>query len=107
MWQKQEWSKCQENQGSYARTVFITLCLGGINHQCIFEDTEDYLKFLEVMKNYKEICEYKVFAYCLMENHVHLLLKVGKEDLSKIFKRIGGSYVYWYNWKYQRAGHLF
>ncbi|MCL2514033.1 MAG: transposase, partial [Oscillospiraceae bacterium] len=44
---------------------------------------------------------------CLMGNHVHLLLKVGKEDLPIIFRRIGGSFVYWYNWKYQRSGHLF
>ena len=42
-----------------------------------------------------------------MGNHVHLLLKVGDEPLEKIFRRIGASFVYWYNLKYQRAGHLF
>ena len=42
-----------------------------------------------------------------MSNHLHLLLKVEKEDLELILKRIGGSYVYWYNWKYYRRGHLF
>ena len=43
----------------------------------------------------------------LMGNHIHLLLKEGKESLTQIFKRIAGSYVYWYNWKYHRSGHLF
>ena len=83
------------------------IMLRGINQQVIFEDEEDYLKFIETLKSYKAISEYKVFAYCLMSNHIHILLKVGKEDLDVIMKRIAGSYVYWYNWKYYRKGHLF
>ena len=50
--------------------------LRGINKQAIFEDEEDNLKFLETLKKYKAISEYKIFAYCLMSNHVHLILKV-------------------------------
>lgn len=42
-----------------------------------------------------------------MGNHLHLLLQEGKESLEQIFKRIGVRYVYWYNWKYKRTGHLF
>ena len=42
-----------------------------------------------------------------MSNHVHILLKEGKENLTLVLKRIAGSYVYWYNWKYHRSGHLF
>lgn len=48
-----------------------------------------------------------LFAYCLMGNHVHLLLREGAEGLSSFMKRVGVRYVYWYNWKYQRTGHLF
>ena len=81
--------------------------LRGINKQVIFEDEEDSLKFLETLKNYKAISGYKIFAYCLMSNHIHLLLKVDKENLDLIIKRIASSYVYWYNWKYHRSGHLF
>ncbi len=83
------------------------IMLRGINKQVIFEDEEDNFKFLETLKNYKAISGYKVFAYCLMSNHVHLLLKVEKEDIDLIIKRIASSYVYWYNWKYKRKGHLF
>jgi len=79
----------------------------GINQQVIFESDEDYFKFLETLEQYKAISGYKVFAYCLMSNHVHILIKVEKEDLDLIMKRIAGSYVYWYNWKYYRKGHLF
>ncbi len=83
------------------------IMLRGINRQVIFEDEEDNLKFLETLKNYKAVSGYKIFAYCLMSNHIHLLIKVEKEDLDLIIKRIAGSYVYWYNWKYKRNGHLF
>ena len=83
------------------------IMLRGINQQIIFEDEEDYLRFIETVQTYKTVSGYKLFAYCLMSNHVHLLLKVEKEDLDVIMKRIAGSYVYWYNWKYHRKGHLF
>ena len=42
-----------------------------------------------------------------MGNHIHILIKTPEEPLEKIFRRIGASSVYWYNLKYQRAGHLF
>ena len=83
------------------------IMLRGINQQVIFEDDEDYFKFVATLENYKAVSGYKVFAYCLMSNHIHILIKVEKEDLDLIMKRIAGSYVYWYNWKYYRKGHLF
>ena len=81
--------------------------LRGINRQNIFEDEEDRLKFLEVLKECKKKSGFRLFAYCLMGNHIHLLLKAEKEELEQIFRRIGSSYVYWYNSKYSRTGHLF
>ena len=48
-----------------------------------------------------------IFAYCLMGNHIHLLLREGAEGLSSFMKRVGVRYVWWYNRKYQRTGHLF
>ena len=83
------------------------IMLRGINKQQIFEDKEDSYHFLETLKKYKQQCGYEIYAYCLMGNHIHILLKEGKEDLTLMLKRIAGSYVYWYNWKYHRSGHLF
>ena len=79
----------------------------GIDRQIIFNNDEDYSKYVEILRECKAISKFKLFAYCLMDNHVHLLLKAEDEDLSQIFKRIGVRYVYWYNWKYNRRGHLF
>ena len=42
-----------------------------------------------------------------MSNHIHLIVKEENEPIDQIIKRIAGSYVYWYNWKYYRKGHLF
>ncbi len=81
--------------------------LRGNNKQTIFEDDEDNEMFLVTLDEYKKQSGYKLFAYCLMGNHLHLLLKTEKEDLGQIFQRIGASYVYWYNRKYDRTGHLF
>ena len=59
------------------------------------------------VENYKAISGYKIFAYCLMSNHIHLLLKIEKEDIDLIVKRIASSYVYWYNWKYKRKSIIY
>ena len=79
----------------------------GINRQNIFEDEEDTRKFLDLLLYYKKICGYEIYAYCLMGNHLHIVLREGQEELSTIFKRIGAAYVYYYNIKYRRKGHLF
>ena len=81
--------------------------LRGINRQIIFEDDEDSEMFLQILKDYKSVCGYMILAYCLMNNHVHILIKTEKEELSQVFKRICGKFVYWYNNKYRRIGHLF
>ncbi len=81
--------------------------LRGINRQDIFADEEDYRKFLNVLKECKKVSDFEIYAFCLMPNHVHLLIKTGEEPLDLIFKRIGSRYVYWYNLKYDRVGHLF
>ncbi len=79
----------------------------GINRQIIFKDEVDYSKFLETLERYKEISGYELYAYCLMSNHIHLLIKVDIEPLEQLMRRICGSYVYWYNNKYERIGYLF
>ena len=79
----------------------------GINQQNIFADDEDHAKFIDIIDRCRKKIEYEMYAYCLMGNHVHLLIKEGKEVLSNTMKRIGTSYVYWYNWQYNRKGHLF
>lgn len=77
----------------------------GINRQDIFEDNEDKEKFIQTIAIYKEKCSFQVYGYCLMNNHIHLLIK--DKNLSITMRKICASYVYWYNLKYRRCGHLY
>ena len=79
----------------------------GINRQDIFLDDEDRTVYLDRLLKYKIECEFSVYAYCLMSNHVHILLKEDEDSISTVMQRIGTSYAYWFNRKYNRTGHLF
>jgi REP element-mobilizing transposase RayT len=90
-----------------SRTGIYHIMWRGANRQEIFHEDEDWMNFLTIFKRYKLKCELKVYAWCLMSNHVHLLMKEGNEDISKTMQRIGVSYAGNYNWKYRTTGHLF
>ena len=47
------------------------------------------------------------YAYCLMSNHVHLLIRERAETISEVVKKLGIAYAYYFNRKYGRNGHLF
>lgn len=91
--------------------------LRGINKQQIFECSEDYERFQTVLRaqtrweeddtGVKQKPHCVVYAYCLMGNHVHILLKEVGESVGETIKRVSSSYVYYYNHKYSRVGHLF
>ena len=83
------------------------IILRGINKQIIFEDEEDKEKYLEILEQCKVASGCSIFAYCLMGNHIHMLVQQGNEDIGMFMRRIGARYVYWYNWKYKRCGPLF
>ena len=65
-------------------TGIYHVMLRGINKQTILEDDEDYEKLLQILKECKTVSEFELYSYCLMGNHVHLLLKEGKESLAQI-----------------------
>ena len=88
-------------------TGIYHIIMRGINRQTLFEEEEDNIRFIQTLSKYKEISKYKLYAYCLMGNHLHLLLEEDEEPLETIMRRICGSYVLWYNKKYDRIGYLF
>ena len=58
-----------------------------------------------ILKTKKEF-NYKVYAYCLMDNHVHMVIKIEKDFLSKVMKSLMIRYVQYFNRKYERKGTL-
>lgn len=81
--------------------------LRGINRGDIFFDDDDSMRFLETLAQKKRNQEYWLYGYCLMTNHVHLLVRENEDMVSRTMSRIGTSYAKWYNQKYSRSGHVF
>jgi len=73
----------------------------------IYRSDTDKQKFLDIFSEatdrYHLICE----AYCLMGNHYHLLIETPLGNLSSAMRFLNGKYTQWFNYKYDRAGHLF
>ena len=88
-------------------TGIYHVTMRGVNKSNIFIDNEDYETFLNYLQNIKNSSSVQIFAYCLMTNHIHLLLKEVDEELGLTFQRLGAGFVGWYNRKYDRLGHLF
>ena len=91
----------------YSETQIYHIILRGIDKQIIFSDDEDRYVFLNqiliTVKKYK----YEVYAYCLMSNHIHLVLKIKDSFLSKAIQSLEIRYSRYYNEKYERSGHFF
>lgn len=73
----------------------------------LFRDDNDRHKYLDVLQAAKEKYPFELNAFCLMDNHVHLLLKETDTPLSLVMKSIGIRYSIYFNKKYERIGHLF
>ncbi|KAB3529821.1 transposase [Alkaliphilus serpentinus] len=90
-----------------SNTGIYHIMVRGVNKQDIFKDDEDRERFLDTLLRFKKETMFNLYAYCLMNNHLHLLLKEDEVNISDIIKKISTSYVYYFNSKYERVGHLF
>ena len=79
----------------------------GINRQNIFEEDEDRICFMKILDYCKKISGFRLYAFVLMTNHVHLLIEPSGETLNTVFSRIETRYAMWFNKKYQRVGYMF
>ena len=71
----------------------------GLNKQLLFDDETDYLRYLQLLNDIKKEYGIKVYAYCLMSNHVHIILKDDNEMLSTAMRRLNSRYAMYYNRK--------
>lgn len=88
-------------------TGYYHVIVRGVGKQILFEDERDFSFYLSILEKYSAETKVGVCAYCLMENHVHLLLHGEKDDLAMLMKKLGICYATHYNKKYERTGHLF
>ncbi|RJX25367.1 MAG: transposase [Dethiobacter sp.] len=90
-----------------SKSGYYHVMVRGNEKRNIFNNEDDKQRFLEIVYNKKEGNRFYLHAFCLMDNHFHFILGEGTEDVAKVMKRITVSYVYYFNKKYKRVGHLF
>ncbi len=86
---------------------YLHLIVRGIGRQLLFEEYPDYQYYLSHLEKYSKETNVTICAYCLMENHVHLLVFDKDNNTPVLMKKLGVSYSAYYNLKYERTGHLF
>lgn len=91
----------------YTDSEIYHVIMRGNNQQNLFYTKKDRIFFIERIKKYADELNIEIYSYCLMSNHVHLLLGKANAGLSKFIQKIANSYVYYFNRKYERTGHLF
>ena len=79
----------------------------GNGGQPIFLDPADWPRFLDIMGDVRSVRPFKLRAYCLMQNHFHLLVELDRFPLSKIMQLILCRYASYLNQRHDRNGHLF
>ncbi len=79
----------------------------GNNRGTIFFEPSDYERFLKNLDRFGTKFRFKLYAYCLLPNHFHLLLRPGKVELSKVMQTLMTAYSMYINKKHDRVGHVF
>ena len=88
-------------------TEFNHVMIRGIGRMDLFITEDDYLRFMDIIKRFSESREIKIHAYCLMSNHVHLLVQASPEEIPGFMKGVEVSYAYYFNNTHEHVGHLF
>ena len=79
----------------------------GIEGRRIFQNTKDREDFMERLDHLINDSETRCFAWALLPNHFHLLLKTGQAPIAKVMLRLLTGYAVYYNLRHRRQGHLF
>lgn len=79
----------------------------GIERRNIYMDRTDRSKFLDMLADSLEIYQVALFAYIMMDNHFHLLIRTSKANCSEFMRHFNIRYTGWFNWRHERGGNLY
>ena len=89
-------------------TNFFHIMTQGINKNYIFDNPVDIKHYISIMYKLIEDHNVKIIAYCIMNNHAHILIEINDfKDMSKYMQRLNMKYGRYYNKKYNRVGYVF
>lgn len=87
-------------------SIFHIMCRS-IPEIILFTHPDDKAKYLSIVKKYQKMYGFRVYGYCLMDNHVHMLIDAYGSDISLVMHAVNYAYALYFNKKYKRYGHLF
>jgi putative transposase len=79
----------------------------GNERKAIYRDDEDRLNFLDILQRVNERFNWICHAYCLMNNHYHLVVETPDGNLSQGMRQLNGVYTQYFNRRHHRVGHVF
>ena len=91
----------------YLPEALYHVILKGNANEALFTDIQDSQYFMNLLEEGVERFGHTVYAYCLMREHVHLLLRMHHEPLSRSIHNLTSRYTRFFNLQHQRNGHLF
>ena len=78
----------------------------GNDRRVIFKSADDYQRMIELLEEQKAKYIFFLYAYCLMPNHIHILIERRKEPIGKIMQRILTGYCAYFNHQHGKSGHV-
>jgi putative transposase len=91
----------------FAAGILYHVIVRGNQRQKIFTSDSDYRAYIERLARYRKKYDYVLHAYCLMPNHVHLLVESSEHPLAKFMQGVQQSYSQYFNLKHRKTGHVF
>lgn len=87
--------------------VHHVICRGN-DRQIIFKSDSDFLAYIDLVEKSRKLYPIHIYNYCLMDNHLHLLVEPKEEkSLSKFMEDVSKAYAKYFNEKYDHVGHVF
>ena len=91
----------------FAAGVLYHVIVRGNQRQKTFTAESDYQAYIERLARYRKKYDYVLHAYCLMPNHVHLLVESSEQPLAKFMQGLQQSYSQYFNLRHRKTGHVF
>ena len=95
------------NPRTYSISGYMHIYNRGNGRQILFEQRADYIYFLQQLKRFSSMYHVRICAFCLMENHFHLLVHDTEKNIPGFMRCLCSSYSSYFNRKYKRTGHVF
>lgn len=90
-----------------SNTGFYHVVVRGINNERIYNQHRERIYFKNIILKFLKKFQVEIYAFCIMSNHAHIMLRAELQELSMFMAAILAEYASYYNYKHYRNGHVF